>query len=58
MIQAPFKVPLKSISVAIKPKIMPPNSVPATNPMPPVSMVPPSTTDAIAVNSTPVPARG
>ena len=58
MIHAPFSDPLKLMSVAIKPRIMPPNSVPATIPTPPVSTVPPSPTAAIAVSSFPVPARG
>ena len=51
MIQAPFSEPLKLMSVAIKPRIIPPNSVPATIPTPPVNTVPPSTTDAMAVSS-------
>src|SRR5271165_824092 len=58
MIHAPFSDPLKLMSVAIRPKIIPPNSVPATVPTPPVNMVPPSTTEAMAVSSLPVPARG
>ena len=58
MIQAPLSEPLKLMSVAISPKIMPPNSAPATKPTPPVSSVPPSTTAAIALSSLPVPASG
>src|SRR5271165_1190340 len=58
MIHAPFSDPLKLISVAINPRIMPTNSVPATIPTPPVSKVPPRTTDAIALSSFPVPASG
>ena len=58
MIHALFSEPLNMMSVDINPRIIPPNSVPATMPTPPVNSVPPSTTAAIAESSSVLPARG
>ena len=58
MIQAPLREPLKLISVGDQTEDHAPEQRAGDKPDPPCQQRPPSTTDAIAVSSLPVPARG